>query len=437
VPVYPPGLPLLMALARLLGGPKAIFLVVPLLGAMAVWSTYRLTHAVTNNAWSGVAAAALTAASPVFVLHLLQSISDVPATACWTAALAAVAWAGRGSTLGAGLAAAFAILIRPNLAPLVVVPFAWLWFDPARRRQAPWFIGCCAVPVLFVMGLNWRWYGSPLLSGYGPAASLYSPHRIPENTVLYTRWLVSTHSAFVLAGLLAPVVVPPAQRLRAILAWLCFPVLVFAQYSAYLTFRDGWWYLRFLLPMLPVLFGGLCAVAFGNRIRLGGTLVRVVAVAVVIGVGVWEITFSRTAHVITMATSNQRFTRAIAYARALPASAVLVSNSYSGTLRLYTGRDVLRWETLRSEDLDVVRAYFAGLRRPLHFIGDPFEMDAFTRFFAGSRTIEHLEDARTSEPEDGFVAYDLSRSGEPQLARSMGTSSDPRYMNGFSSAVGP
>lgn len=384
-----------------------------------------------------MAAAALTAASPVFLFHLLQAISDVPATACWMAVLAAVAWAGRGSTVLAGLAAATAILIRPNMAPLAAVPLGWLWFDPARRRQAPVFIVCCAAPALLVLGLNWRWYGSPLLSGYGPAAYLYSLQRIPENTAMYAGWLGSTHSLFVLAGLLAPVFSPPGQRLRVALVWSCYPVLVFAQYAAYLTFRDGWWYLRFLLPMLPVLFGGLCALAFSARLRQAGTVARVAAVAVIVGVGIWELAFAQRVHVVAMATGNQRFARAIAYARALPTNAVLVSNSYSGTLRLYAGRDVLRWETLRSEDLDVARAYFAGLGRPLHFIGDPFEVDGFTRLFAGSETIAHLEDARTSAPEDGFVAYDLSRSGEPRLARSPANTPDPRYMNGFSSAVGP
>jgi hypothetical protein len=42
VPAYPSGLPLLMAAASVTAGPTGPFYVVPLLGALAVWLTYRL-----------------------------------------------------------------------------------------------------------------------------------------------------------------------------------------------------------------------------------------------------------------------------------------------------------------------------------------------------------------------------------------------------------
>lgn len=42
VPIYPPGLPLSMAVALKLGGANAVYYVVPLLGVLAVWLTYVL-----------------------------------------------------------------------------------------------------------------------------------------------------------------------------------------------------------------------------------------------------------------------------------------------------------------------------------------------------------------------------------------------------------
>src|SRR5207244_1547591 len=42
VPTYPPGLPLAMALATKVGGPRALYVVVPLLSGLAVWLTYVL-----------------------------------------------------------------------------------------------------------------------------------------------------------------------------------------------------------------------------------------------------------------------------------------------------------------------------------------------------------------------------------------------------------
>jgi hypothetical protein len=57
VPTYAPGLPLTMALATALGGPGAVFIVVPLLGAAAVWLTYLVGRQYADST-SGAAAAA-------------------------------------------------------------------------------------------------------------------------------------------------------------------------------------------------------------------------------------------------------------------------------------------------------------------------------------------------------------------------------------------
>jgi asparagine N-glycosylation enzyme membrane subunit Stt3 len=65
VPVYPPGLPLLMAIAIRVGGPSSAYLVVPLCGGLAVWLTYLLGARIAD-ARAGVVAAVLVA----FDLHV-------------------------------------------------------------------------------------------------------------------------------------------------------------------------------------------------------------------------------------------------------------------------------------------------------------------------------------------------------------------------------
>ena len=82
VPMCPPGYPMLMALARTVGGRAAMFAVVPLLGALAVWSTFVLGRRIAGPA-AGALAAILLAASPPFLYQIVQPMSDVPASAMW------------------------------------------------------------------------------------------------------------------------------------------------------------------------------------------------------------------------------------------------------------------------------------------------------------------------------------------------------------------
>ena len=145
VPFYSPGLPMLMGLFRRLGGPVAVYYVVPLLGGLAVWATYLLGVRCSNRS-AGAAASLLMAASPPFLSMLLLPMSDVPATAWWALALALGPFDSRRAALGAGLAAAAAIATRPNLVPLAVVPGALLlwraWLErfghgPRRAARPP------------------------------------------------------------------------------------------------------------------------------------------------------------------------------------------------------------------------------------------------------------------------------------------------------------
>src|SRR5688572_25235977 len=86
VPFYSAGYPLVMALFRVLGGREAMFLVVPLLGALTVWLTYLLGRSLVGS-WCGATASLLLLASPVFLLTLMTAMSDVPVTAWWTLAV--------------------------------------------------------------------------------------------------------------------------------------------------------------------------------------------------------------------------------------------------------------------------------------------------------------------------------------------------------------
>ena len=82
VPVYPAGLPLLMALFTVCGwARRAAYYVVPLLGLLSVLLTYWCGRLVGGRSTAALAAAAW-AANPVLLCQLMQPMSDVPA-ATW------------------------------------------------------------------------------------------------------------------------------------------------------------------------------------------------------------------------------------------------------------------------------------------------------------------------------------------------------------------
>src|SRR6185436_2426190 len=77
VPMYSPGLPMPMAVARFLGGNPALYFVVPLCGGLLVLSTYGVGRRL-GSAPLGTIAAVLMAASPTLLEYVVQPVTDVP-----------------------------------------------------------------------------------------------------------------------------------------------------------------------------------------------------------------------------------------------------------------------------------------------------------------------------------------------------------------------
>src|SRR5262245_12799407 len=125
VPIFPPGLPLLMAVSMTIA--RTPFLVVPLLGALTIWLAFVVGRSV-DGPFTGAAAAVLTACSPVFLYQVVQPMTDVPAAAWWLLAIAFTIGGEhrRARPLAAGLAASMAVLTRPNLLPLAGILLLYL-----------------------------------------------------------------------------------------------------------------------------------------------------------------------------------------------------------------------------------------------------------------------------------------------------------------------
>jgi hypothetical protein len=366
-PMCPPGYPMLMALARTVGGRAAMFAVVPLLGALAVWSTFVLGRRLAGPA-GGALAALLLAASPPFLYQVVQPMTDVPASAMWAVALVAVTdrrftSSARGAALG-GIATGAALLIRPNLVPVAAVAALAVFIErPLRWRDVlrTWtMFGAGILPfALIVAALQNAMYGGPLKSGYGDLDFLFRIDHVWPNLQRYPAWLLQTETPIVLCALASPWLVG-SPRLRRQCLWLLgFVAAVFACYIPYEVF-NAWWYLRFLLPAYPPLLVLTAAAVVGilSRVSARWRAFGLTAVALL------SIFFVREAidrKVFELRDYERRYRLAGDYVAAhLPPNAVVVTAQESGSVRFYSRRLTLTWRGLPPRDiaraLDFLRA---------------------------------------------------------------------------------
>jgi hypothetical protein len=415
VPIYSPGLPLMMALFQAVGGPGAVYYVVPCFGALAVWMTF-LLGARFAGPWAGLIGAILLLTSPTFLFMLVQPMSDVPTAALWALAMWAAARGSSRSAAGAGAAVAVAILTRPNVAPLAgVIALIVACRSSARGRDLFRFAAAAAVGPLAIAFLNAQWFGSPLRSGYGSLDVLYSIDRVWPNLVLYTGWLLGTETPFMLLGLTAPFVAARSGAERRVIALVAivFPAMLLGLYLPYFVF-ETWVYLRFLLPAYPPLLAATGAVIV-DLLRRTEHRVAAVAVAVLVVAAV-ALHGIRDPAAFRLENYERRVTRLAEYVRDLPPRAVFVSLLHSGSIRHYTGRDVLRWEVVDPLELDTAIAHIRKRGHAVYFVADPHEVSEFRKRFPASDVVRELE---RIVPVDlnGTLVFAISGTGGPKPAR--------------------
>ena len=85
VPTYASGLPMLLALTKLIGGQEAMFWVVPVSAGLLVLVTYGIGRRLGAET-AGLIAAALVATSPPMLAMAMLVMTDVPVAAAWAAA---------------------------------------------------------------------------------------------------------------------------------------------------------------------------------------------------------------------------------------------------------------------------------------------------------------------------------------------------------------
>jgi hypothetical protein len=343
VPVYAPGLPMMMALAMKAAGPAGVYFVVPLLAAATVWSTYLLARR-TADGRVALMAAALLAFSPIFLFQSLEPMSDVPVTAWWIGAWVLAASPGAWAPLGAGLAVSAAVLTRPNLVPLAIVLAVAIGLrgGAARVRRVALFAVGVVPGCLVVAWVNNHWYGSPLRSGYGALETLYAWDRFGPNLRHYTKWLVDLHTPAILLALAAPLL----RRTTLAIPMLAFAVALLCAYLFYFVY-DSWPFTRFLLPAIPLLFilGSSVVLWLVARVPLAfrGAIVLLICTLL----PCWYVLKARSLNVFAIQRAEHRY---VAVGRAvgdsLPPQAVVFTVIQSGSVRWYGDRATLRWDVI-------------------------------------------------------------------------------------------
>ncbi|MFN8060935.1 MAG: glycosyltransferase family 39 protein [Vicinamibacterales bacterium] len=397
VPTYSPGLPLLMAAASRIAGRSAVFAVVPILAALTLWWTYRIgTH--LASPWAGLLACIALATSPTFFSHAVQPMSDVPVTCWWLFALWQSARGTRRAALIAGVGATAAVLTRPNLV-LLVVPLAlghvvddWRRKSPtaAEWRTPPFLAAALAGPVI-VAAINTHLYKSPLTSGYGSLADIYSTAHFWPNLARYPTWLIEVETPLLW---LAPLAValgrrepPPGDaggwspRLVTVVG-LAQGAAVAASYFWYLPF-DHWSYLRFVLPVFPVTLAAGAATVTAALGRSAPRWTLRVLLIVTTGIGISGVETIRRLGVPDWHVGLSRYRTVGEYvATGLPSNAVLFAMEHSGSVRYYGKRPTVRYDVVAADDLDSI---VDGLRMRgfrAYLVVDDWEESAFTRQFA-------------------------------------------------------
>jgi hypothetical protein len=442
VPTYSPGLPLLLAGAKLLGGQCALFAVVPLLTGLGVLVTYGIGKRLVSP-WGGVIAAWFVAASPIVIGIALEPLTDVPVMTVWAIGiyLLLAPIGGRFSPALVGLTAGIAILIRPNLVPLCIPIGMWYMIrrqtdDDSRLLASALFVLGTLPAILLIAFLNDRLYGSPLSSGYGTLNDLYAWSHFGPNLRRYFSWFIFAETPIALAGLVALLV--PTRRLwttaadlRIVPILTMFVALLWGQYLAYEVY-DSWGFLRFLLPSWPLIMAGLAAVLLAASDAWLARLPQVFAqtalalLVVLLGASTFSIAI-REGVFNRQAASPEPPLGQLVRKHTVDNSVVLVWER-SGTIRYYSGRTTLRYDYLDREWLDRAVAWLRERGVLVYAVLDPNHREQCLRRFAGQATLAALdrpifiyEPARTAlydlttppPPEQSFILYDRDPGGRP------------------------
>ncbi len=358
VPGYPLGFPVTMAAAVLAGGLAAAFYVPLLAGLGTVGLAYVLARRV-GPSWAAATAAALVAWNPVLTNMAVQPMSDAPA-AFWYLLALTLASGARSRPLAAGLAFGMAVWTRPLAAALAP---ALLYVLPRRADALLRFAAGTTPAFLAMAGLQWWLYGSPLRTGYGGSAGLFTTANIARHLGAFARWTVTVHGPLLVAAFVIGLWRAPRKLAVAAAIGLAAGVV---PYLFNMQFFDDWDVIRYLLPALVpgVIVAALGVVALCQS-WLPGRAAALGAVAFAVAVSTASDRLVVQQPTWTLVRQESRYAAVADWFTAqTPPAPLVFADLHSGSLRLDAGRPTLRWVRMPAGALGatVEEAHRRGLR---------------------------------------------------------------------------
>lgn len=372
VPVYPPGLPALLAVGRLHEHPMAVRSLYALIGGVACFGMYFLATGFGLRPIWGFFSAVMLASSPLFLWSSLILMSDNLATAqaIWVVVFALWGSRRKGYLLLCGALLGWAVVTRlTSVLLLFPVLLVLLKGRSGFRGFAFWSLG--GLPFLvFALWLNNRLYGGPFETGYGKVGGLFSAGYALPNLAHYldTLWY-AVFVGVLLGGVLALRRLMDG-RVWILLSWLG---LVMGFYAFYFFTFQTWWFMRFNLVAVPALII-LGAVGFEGTLRNVGRwefrAVLILAVAAFASLVFWQDRRS----IFKEQEFEKRYRVAAQWAKASVLSeSVVVSMQASGALYYYPECAVFRWDLASDEQWGAFKALADGARLPVFAILQEFE----------------------------------------------------------------
>jgi hypothetical protein len=330
-PLYPPGLPLHMGAAALLGGWKlAPFLVSPLSAIAALVLMFLIARELGLSRGLAAAGAVLLAACPIFFGMAVQPMSDSLATA-WVCAAIWLGLKARRRTdwaIAAGAAFGVAVLVRPTDAL-------------ANIRHYGYWIPALLTPVV---PLGWMAIGLD--------------RRVSRRD----------------RGLL--------------LLWFGAFFLFYCFYDPY----EDWWSTRFLLPGIPAMILATLVVARGLSGSLRRrdavpaaprwpAILGLTLLGAMVALGVFHI---RRFDLLSMRRGEAIYSEASLWAFAnTPSRSVIVAMQMSGAVKYYTDRLIARWDAIPPARFPALRRTIEERGFALYALLWPFEEADFARNMPG------------------------------------------------------
>lgn len=369
-PGYPPGLPVHLALAALIGGWKvAPFLISPLAALGCGVMMFLTGRRLGLSRFGAFVSASLLLLLPQFVLHALQPVSDVVAT-FWT--LVAMWCVLRSVDSGrfafaAGAAFAISVLVRPTNVVLIL-PLA-----VAARFQLRKLAAIAAGGLPFAVGLlAWQYavYGSAFQTGYGSVFGWLSVKNVAASSRVFSSWLITISTPLIFPGGFGVLF----DRTRDAWIRILLPVwflVFFVLYALWAPFNDLW-VMRYLLPGMPgLIFGALLVLE-----SIAKTRVLKFAVAIVIAIMVLRPAMClRTYRILGIDEMESVHPEVALWTeQQLPPNAMLMAGSLSGAIYYYTGRFSIRPDILDNDRFQLLRAYLGVHDKRLYAVLSPVEM---------------------------------------------------------------